>query len=218
MVAAGLQAGASAVAADRPASVWLFGALVLLVGAERLVELVLSRRGAKRAFARGGKEYGREHFPAMVVLHSAFLLCCVLEVWLLGRPFVAAIGWPALLGVIVAMTLRYWAVLSLQGRWNARVICVPGDRVQAGGPYAYVRHPNYVAVVLEIAALPLVHSAYITAVAFSLLNAWMLKVRIAVEEHALGETTDYGERFAKRPRFVPGGHAKEEVGRATDHA
>lgn len=148
--------------------------LVLLVAAERVAELVVTRRNAAWSFARGGVETGRGHYPPMVVLHTALLLGCVGEVWALDRPFVPGLGWPMLALVVLAQALRWWCVGSLGRQWNTRVIVVPGHSLVRRGPYLLLRHPNYVAIVLEGIALPLVHTAWITALAFTVLNVPLL--------------------------------------------
>lgn len=170
-------------------------ALLALVGAERVFELVLSRRHAHATMARGGIEYGQRHFRVMSLMHSAFFAACLCEVIVLRRPFVAALGWPMLACVIAAQALRYWAISSLGDRWNVRVIVVPGEPAVRRGPYRFLRHPNYVAVGVELLALPLVHSAYVTAIAFSAANVVMLAVRIRCEEQALRLHCNYTERF-----------------------
>ena len=158
---------------------------VLAVGVERLAEMVVSKRHLAWALARGGREYGRGHFPPMVALHTALLLGCVAEVWLLDRPFLPWLGWPMVAVVLGTQALRWWCIRTLGPQWNTRVVVVPGLPLISGGPYRWFKHPNYVAVVLEGIALPLVHGAWITAVVFTLLNAWLLRVRIGVENHAL---------------------------------
>jgi len=161
--------------------------LVILVALERLAELVLARRHAAWSLARGGKEYGREHYPVMVLLHTALLVACPLEVWLLGRPFLAPWGWLALTAALLAQALRWWCITTLGPRWNTRVIVIPGEPLVAGGPYRFLRHPNYVAVILEGLALPLVHTAWLTALGFTLLNLPLLAVRVRCEDRALAE-------------------------------
>lgn len=177
--------------------------LVGIVALERLVELAISRWNAAWALARGGVEYGREHFRYMKLLHTAFLLACPLEVVLLDRPFVPALGYSMLGLAVAAQALRYWAIATLGRRWNVRVIVVPGLPAVSSGPYRFVRHPNYLAVVIEGFALPLVHTAWLTALVFSVLNAWLLTVRIRCEEGALEEHASYGEHFADRARLLP---------------
>jgi len=178
-------------------------ALLALVAAERAFELWLSRRNAARAFARGGIEVGREHFGWMRALHAALLAGCALEVTRLGRTFDARLGIPMLALVIAAQALRYWAIATLGARWNVRVIVVPGEPAVTTGPYRWLRHPNYLAVAIEGLALPLVHSAWLSALAFSALNAVLLRTRIRVEERALAEHCGYDARLGAKPRFLP---------------
>ncbi|GAA3584162.1 isoprenylcysteine carboxyl methyltransferase family protein [Nonomuraea rosea] len=152
---------------------------------ERLAELVVARRNLAWARSRGGIEYGRRHYPWIVLAHVALLVAAPSEVWLLGRPFLPALGWPMLAVVVLAQGLRWWCIATLGHRWNTRVVVVPGMPLVDGGPYRWLRHPNYVAVVAEGVALPLVHTAWLTALAFTLVNAALLTVRIRVENAAL---------------------------------
>lgn len=166
-----------------------YGALILLTGAERIVELVISKRNAAWAFERGGVESGRGHFPAMVALHTGLLVGAFLEAWLLDRPFIPALGWPMLAIALLCQAGRYWVIWALGRQWNTRVIVVPGmPLVTRRGPYrfSWLRHPNYVIVAIEGIALPLVHTAWITALVFTVLNAvLLLRFRIPTEERAL---------------------------------
>lgn len=164
--------------------VW-FTVLIVAVGIERLAELVVSRRNAAWALARGGVETGRGHFPVMVVLHTGLLAGCVAEVWLTARPFLPALGWTMLAVVAACQGVRWWCITALGQRWNTRVIVVPGLPLVRTGPYRWFPHPNYLVVVLEGAALPLVHTAWTTALVFSLANAALLTVRLRVERRAL---------------------------------
>lgn len=166
-----------------------FTLLIALVALERVAELVISTRNARAALARGGVESGRGHYPPMVLLHLALLAGALAEVWWLDRPWVPALGLSMLAVVILAQGLRWWCILVLGPAWNTRVIVVPGGERVERGPYRWLRHPNYVAVVLEGLALPLVHGAWVTAVVFTLLNAWLLTVRIRVEDRALRQLT-----------------------------
>ncbi|MEU1080644.1 isoprenylcysteine carboxylmethyltransferase family protein [Streptomyces sp. NPDC005908] len=159
--------------------------LVLAVAVERLAELVVARRNAAWTRARAGVEHGRGHYPVMVVLHTGLLAGCLLEPLLADRPFLPVLGWPALALALLAQALRWWCITSLGPYWNTRVIVVPGARLVGRGPYRFLRHPNYVAVVVEGVALPLVHSAWITATLFTLANAALLTVRIHCENAAL---------------------------------
>jgi methyltransferase len=162
-----------------------FTLLVLAVGVERLAELRRSTRNASWALQRGGVESGRRHYPPMVALHTGLLVAAVVEVDLAGRPFLPWLGWPMLALVLAAQALRWWCIATLGPRWNTRVIVVPGLALVGSGPYRWLRHPNYVAVVVEGVALPLVHTAWLTAMTFTVLNAWLLAVRIGCEDRAL---------------------------------
>ena len=164
----------------------LFTVLIGAVGLERLGEMVVSKRHATWAFARGGVESGRGHFPVMVLLHTALLVGAVVEVVAADRPFLPLLGWFMLTLAVLAQGLRWWCITTLGPQWNTRVIVVPGAPLVAAGPYRLMRHPNYVAVVVEGIALPLVHTAWVTAAAFTILNIVLLSVRVRVEERALG--------------------------------
>ena len=162
--------------------------LILLTGAERIVELVISKRNAAWAFSRGGVEYGHRHFPWMVSLHTGLLLACIAEVFFANRPFIPLLGWPMLAIALLCQVGRYWVITSLGRQWNTRVIVVPGLGAVTRGPYrfAWMRHPNYIIVAVEGIALPLVHTAWVTAIAFTVLNAiLLLRFRIPIENGAL---------------------------------
>lgn len=163
----------------------LYSVLIGLMVVQRLTELVLSKRNLAWSRERGGTESGLGHYPFMVALHTGFLVGCVLEVWLGGRPFLPALGWPMLVLVIGAQALRWWCIRTLGRQWNTRIVVVPDLPLVTGGPYRFIRHPNYVAVIVEGFALPLVHTAFLTAILFSVLNAGLLTVRIRAENSAL---------------------------------
>lgn len=160
-------------------------ALLAAVGVERLAELVVSKRNAAWSFAHGGQEVGFGHYPAMVVLHTGLLVGCLVEPIVADRPFYWWLALPMLAVVLASQALRWWCIVTLGRQWNTRVIVVPGAGVVHAGPYRWMKHPNYVAVVLEGAALPLVHTAWVTALVFTVLNAALLRVRIRVEDDAL---------------------------------
>jgi methyltransferase len=163
----------------------MFVVLLGLVGVERLAELVISRRNTAWSLARGGAEHGSGHYPVMVALHSMLLVGAAIEVMVADRPFVPALGWPMLGLVVAAQALRWWCIGTLGRRWSTRVVVVPGLPLVATGPYRVLRHPNYLAVVVEGITLPLVHSAWVTAALFTALNLALLRVRVSVEERAL---------------------------------
>jgi methyltransferase len=121
----------------------------------------------------------------MVALHTALLAGCLLEAIVLHRPFIPALGFSMLALVVAAQALRWWCITTLGHQWNTRVIVVPGAPRVTGGPYRWIPHPNYIAVIVEGIALPLVHSSWLTAVAFTVLNAALLKTRVQVENAAL---------------------------------
>ncbi|MCD4535410.1 isoprenylcysteine carboxyl methyltransferase family protein [Nocardioides sp. cx-169] len=162
-----------------------FTVLVVLVALERVAELVVSQRNAAWSLERGGRETGQGHYPFMVVLHSGFLVAMLVEAWVRRPEVPAALAWSMLALVVASQALRWWCIATLGRRWNTRVIVVPGLPAVTSGPYRIMRHPNYVAVVVEGAALPLVHASWITALVFTLANAALLRVRISTENAAL---------------------------------
>jgi methyltransferase len=166
-------------------SLVLYTALVALVAVERVAELVVSQRNAAWSLRHGGVETGRGHYGVMVVLHAGLLAGAVAEVWIRRPDVVPLLAATMLAVVLMAQALRWWCIGTLGRQWNTRVIVVPGLPLVRRGPYRWLRHPNYVAVVAEGLALPLVHSAWITATVFTVLNAVLLTVRIRVENAAL---------------------------------
>ncbi|HLS25953.1 MAG TPA: isoprenylcysteine carboxylmethyltransferase family protein [Beutenbergiaceae bacterium] len=163
----------------------LFTVLIAAVGLERVGELVVARRNAAWAFARGGVEDGAGHYPVMVVLHTGLLAGALVEVWWLQREFLPVLGFLMLALALGSQVLRWWCIATLGPRWNTRVIVVPGLPLVRRGPYRWLHHPNYVAVVVEGFALPLVHTAWVTATVFTVANAALLAVRIRTENRAL---------------------------------
>jgi methyltransferase len=167
--------------------IW-YTVLVGLVVVERLAELVVAKRNLAWSRSRGGRETGFGHYPFMVVLHTGLLAGCLVEVWLRDTGFAPALGWPMLALVVAAQALRWWCIRTLGRQWNTRIVVVPGLPRITSGPYRLIPHPNYVAVVVEGFALPLVHGAWLTAVVFTVLNAGLLAVRIRAENEALRST------------------------------
>jgi methyltransferase len=146
---------------------------------------VVAQRNLAWSRERGGLEFGAGHYPVMVVLHTGLLVGCLAEVSTLHRPFLPWLGWPMLAVVVAAQVLRWWCIRTLGRQWNTRVVVIPGAARIGGGPYRLLPHPNYVAVIVEGIALPLVHTAWITAVVFTVLNAALLSARISSENAAL---------------------------------
>jgi methyltransferase len=170
--------------------------LVLLL-VERAVELLVSRRNARRALAAGGVEVGRGHYPAMVLFHGTFLLACAVEPALWPQAWPPAAAALALAAALLAQGLRWWAIATLGGRWSTRIIVVPGAPPVVGGPYRFLPHPNYLAVAVELLAVPLIGGAVFTAALATLGNAAMLAVRIPAEERALGQ--GWARAFGRGP-------------------
>jgi methyltransferase len=163
----------------------LFTLLVVALALARLGELARSRRNERALRARGAFEVGRGHYPWMVALHAVFLAAAPAEVWLLERPFVPPLAAAAGAALAGAFALRRWAIRSLGERWTTRVLVLPGAPLVAAGPYRHLRHPNYLAVVVELLAVPLIHTAWLTALACGAANLAVLAVRVRVEEGAL---------------------------------
>ncbi|MFY7631148.1 isoprenylcysteine carboxyl methyltransferase family protein [Streptomyces soliscabiei] len=163
------------------------GALVLVSAmcCVRLVELCVARRNTRWATAHGGVEYGRRSYPVVIVLHTCLVLGIPLEVALAHRPFVPVLGWSAVAVLVLVQTVRGWCMHALGPRWNTRIVVVPGLPLVHHGPYRYLRHPNYIAVVLEGAALPMVHTAWLTAVLFTSGNTVFLAFWARMEDRAL---------------------------------
>ncbi len=168
---------------------WVFTAFLILLALQRLYELRISRRHEAIIHSLGGREYAAWQVPAMKVLHAGWFIAMLLEVWGLHRPFLPGLSLLALVTFAAGQGLRYAAILSLNWRWTVRVMIVPGLPPVGQGIYRYLRHPNYLGVALEILAAPLLHSAYVTAMVFSVANMLMLTARIRIEDKALLEAS-----------------------------
>jgi methyltransferase len=162
-----------------------FTVLVALVGVERLCELVVSTRNAAWSLRQGGRETGQGHYPVMVLLHTGLLVGALVEAWVRRPAVPLALAVVMFVLVLASQGLRWWCIATLGRRWNTRVIVVPDLPLVHAGPYRLLRHPNYVAVVVEGFALPLVHAAWITALVFTVANAALLALRLHVENAAL---------------------------------
>lgn len=156
---------------------WVFLFLVFLI-AQRLIELVIARRNTARLIARGAREYAPEHYPLIVALHTIWLVTIVVFGW--GGEINPV--WLAVYGLL--QILRLWILLSLGKRWTTRIIILDEPLV-VRGPYRFFKHPNYVLVVAEIIAAPMVLGLLWVAVVFTVLNALVLKIRISAENRAL---------------------------------
>lgn len=174
----------------------VLGGYLGVLAVQRIGELVHSARNVARLRWRGAVEHSAGHFPLLVLVHVLFPIALVAEVLFMGaRPWAT---WPAFLAAwLAAQGLRYWAVLTLGERWSVGIWTLPGERLVHGGPYRFLRHPNYVAVVIELAAAPLFFGAFRTAIAITLLNAFALSIRLRAEEAALHAATT-----ARRPHHA----------------
>jgi methyltransferase len=180
-----------------------FLALLALVAVLRVVELRISRRNQRRLAARGAVRAHDPSFRWMVALHAAVLAGAAVEVVMLRRPFLpvlAAVAGALFLG---ANALRWWVIATLGGQWNVEVMDARGAAVVTGGPYRWIRHPNYVAVFVEMFALPLIHTAWLTAALGSAAHLLVLRSRVRAEDAVLLANPDYRAQMGSKPRFLP---------------
>ena len=186
----------------RPGTLPVWGLVLFLavLAVQRTWELVLSASHVRWLRAHGGREHASGHFPLLVIVHVLFPLCLAAEVFGLGaRPGSFWWAWAAVW--LAAQALRYAAVTALGKRWTVSIWVLPGMPMVQRGPYRYLRHPNYLAVVTELVAASLAFGAWRTAVAITLLNLFALRIRIRAEETALGG----GVAVHRRERGTPAG-------------
>jgi methyltransferase len=177
--------------------------LLACVGLERLVELQLSRRH-QRVLARGGaRKHDDPQYRWMVALHAGVLMGAAWEVILLRRPFIPSLAAIALPLFLLATLLRWWVIRTLGIHWNTEVVNSAALGVVSHGPFRWVRHPNYLGVFVEIVALPLIHTAWITAALAAAGNAFVLRNRLRIEERLLDAVPAYRAAMAGKPRFFP---------------
>ncbi len=178
--------------------------LLLVVAALRIYELQISRRHQREMVAHGASKVEDPRFRWMVLLHTSVLIGCAVEVVFLHRPFypIFAAFWFSIF--LAANVVRWWVIRTLGEHWNVQVMNSTGMGVVTSGPFRYVRHPNYAAVFVEMLALPLIHCAWITAIAGTLAHALVLSQRLATEERVLFSNPQYSAAMSGKPRFVPG--------------
>jgi methyltransferase len=181
----------------------VFVGIVAAVFLQRLSELRISQRNVAYLLAQGGREHGSNYLWVVKVLQISWFVAMIAEVYWLDRPFVPALAVVGLLAAIAGQCLRYLSMQALRSRWTLPIITIPGAPVVDSGIYRYLRHPNWLGVILEIAGIPLIHTAYLTAIFFTLANALLMVKRIYKEEQALGKDNNYADIFADRPRFIP---------------
>ena len=177
--------------------------LLVLVGIGRLAELGISRRNQRRLEKQGVRKIPEPHFRWMVILHGGVLVCAGAEVLFLHRPLIPALAIPMLALFVLSNALRWWVIGTLAGHWNVEVMESARVGVVSSGPYRWVRHPNYVAVVIEIFSLPMIHTAWITAIAGTLGDLEILRRRINVEDNILMSNPAYRLTMGGKPRFFP---------------
>ena len=180
----------------------VFAGLLLGTGLMRLLELAVSIRRMRANPASVVRE--PRLFPAMALLHFGLVFAPLAEVYFFARPFLWPLGGGALVVLGLATVLRYWTLRTIGRAWNVRVVKPSDDAIATTGPYAFIRHPNYLVVILEIAALPLLHSAWVSALTLSLLNAAVLYQRIRTEEATLAQIPAWRAAMAHRARLLPG--------------
>jgi len=185
-------------------SVIAFLGLLVAVALLRIVELGISRRHQLEMIARGAAKVEEPRFRWMVALHTTVLMGAAMEVVLLRRPFIPALAAVMFLIFLVANVVRWWVIRTLGEHWNVQVMNSTGMGVVTSGPFRYVRHPNYAAVFVEMLALPLIHCAWITAIAGTFAHAVVLSQRLATEERVLFSNPQYSAAMSGKPRFLPG--------------
>jgi methyltransferase len=184
-------------------SVILFLALLAGVGLTRLVELRISRRHQQELSRRGIPKQIDPQFRWMVLLHAAVLVGAGLEVVLLRRPFLPALAAAMTALLAAAVALRWWVIRTLGAHWNVEVMASAPLGIVTQGPFRWVRHPNYAAVFVELVALPLIHTAWLTAILAAAGNAWVLRHRLRIEERVLHADPVYRATMEEKPRFLP---------------
>lgn len=171
-----------------------FAGVIAFVLIQRSLELIIAKKNAEYAQSLGGYELGKTHYPLLVLMHGAFFCSLIIETLLRKNYLLRPV--PVFFTVfILAQILRIWVLYSLGRMWNTRIIIIPGSKPVTWGPYRYMRHPNYLVVILEIAALPLSFGAISTAITFSVLNIVLLMVRISIEEEGLKQILDFKKYF-----------------------
>jgi methyltransferase len=174
----------------------IFTFFICLLIIQRLVELAIAKRNEQRLKNSGAIEFGAEHYPWMILLHIGFFTVLIMEVLISNRPL-SSLWYIWLPLFALAQWGRIWVIRSLGKHWNTKIIVLPDAKVIAKGPYKYMKHPNYVIVATEIIVISLLFNAFLTAIIFSLFNAWMMSVRIPLEEQALRDHAEYVYSFQK---------------------
>jgi len=184
---------------------YIFCGLLVAMIIQRLLEVRLSTKNEQDILANGGMEYGRGHFFAMKVLHSAWFISMAVELYFKApgqtvSPWLVGLGFA---GMILGQTFRYIAIKTLGKRWTVKIFVLPEAPAVNHGIYRYIKHPNYLGVILELAFFPLMQGLFFSSIVFTVLNGILLKTRISAEEEILAKVNNYDERLSGRSRFIP---------------
>jgi methyltransferase len=182
--------------------VMFFLCLLILIGLQRVSELIIAKRNEKWMKKQGAYEVGMDHYKYIVAVHLFFFLSLIVEFYFFEKNLSPI--YPVLLFLfLLTQAVRIWAISSLGKFWNTKILILPYKESVTKGPYAYLKHPNYVVVALEILLIPLMFNAYVTALVFTILNIMVLSIRIPIEEKALLVASNYEMAFAEQKRFLP---------------
>jgi methyltransferase len=181
----------------------IYTLLVILVGVGRLAEMRISRRHQRDLAGRGVERIRDPFWLWMVTFHVSMLVACVVEVWVLDRPFIPLLAVPMFILFVLANLLRWWVIRTMAEHWNVQIMNSVKVGVVSDGPFRYIRHPNYAAVFLELLAIPLMHTAWLTALIGAVVHVLVLRQRIRTEEAMLLASPAYRAAMGNKPRFIP---------------
>lgn len=160
----------------------IFIIFILFLIFQRLAELYVSSKNQKWLLRNGAIEYGKDHYPYMVAMHTLFIISVITEyIWRDDT----IVSYPLIILFFLLIVIKVVVISTLGHYWNTKIYKVPGTRPVATGIYKYIKHPNYIIVICEIVIIPLAFGLYYTAIAFTILNAIMLTVRIKKENEVL---------------------------------
>ncbi len=180
-----------------------FIALLILVGIERLVEVAISNRNQRKMLAQGALKVPERHYPWLVIFHAVVLVSSAVEVLFLHRPLIPALAISMSILFILSNALRWWVIRLLGGLWNVQIMDSTRIGFVTTGPYRWIRHPNYLGVILEVFSLPLIHTAWLTSIFGTLGYLLILRGRIHAEEGALMSNPAYRLAMGDKPRLIP---------------
>lgn len=184
-------------------SEYIFFGIVALMAIQRLFELRTSIKNERWILSQGGHEVGHSHYKWMVALHSSWMVAMIAEVYFLSCPFILPLALLSLFGAVAGQILRYVAITTLGKRWTTKIFILPQKEAVSSGIFKYLKHPNYLGVILEVFFVPLIHTAFLTSAIYSALNGLLLKKRIHLEEQALSQSNNYGDLMKNKSRFMP---------------